>query len=192
MENVTDLMMDIETLGVKPGCAVLAIGATAFDPRKPWTALGQEISIRHRFVNTVSLEDCLRLGLRIEAGSMRFWMRQPREAQDEAFSGTDTLAKAGTEFIRWFYGLPAGGRPINVWAHGASFDPGILAHALEAAGLDAPWEFRSIRDTRTAFDMGAVVYRGTHHTVIQDCLQQCEHVCEAFGKLGLIRALDAG
>lgn len=187
MEPVTDVMIDIETLGVKPGCAVLAIGGMAYDPRKPWiSGEGQEISRTHRFVRAASLESSLEAGLVIEAGAMRFWLRQPREAQDEAFKGTDSLARAGMDFIQWFRGLPASG-PVNVWAHGAPFDPGILGHALEAVGLDVPWEFRNIRDTRTAFDMAGVSYKGTHHTVEQDCLQQCEHVCAAFARLGIQR-----
>lgn len=186
LENVTDIMLDLETLGTAPGCAILAIGALAYHPRKPWEAgFGQNISLLHRFVRPVSLESCLAAGLAVEAGSLRFWLRQPREAQDAAFCGEASLAEAAADFIDWFRNLPSGGAEVNVWAHGATFDPGILARAFEAVGLGVPWEFRRVRDTRTAFDMAGINYKGTHHTVEQDCLAQCEKVCEAYGKIGL-------
>lgn len=184
---VTDVMVDTETLGTKPGCAILAIGAMAFDPRKPWNIVtGQEIAEKHRFMQTVSLESCVDAGLVIEPGSLRFWLEQPEAAQKEAFSGTEHLRVALSLFEYWFSRLPCGPGGINLWSHGAPFDPPILARAYELfPGERVPWDFRKLRDTRTAFEIAGLEYKGKHHTVIRDCLDQCEKVCEAYGILGL-------
>jgi len=177
------VMVDTETLGTDPGCVILSIGAIVFDPHAPWDLVnGQEAANRHRFLSLVSLESCLEAGLRVEAGSLRFWLAQEKAAVDEAFAGTTPLRQALSDFTDWLAALcPGTDAPTGacIWAHGATFDPPILAAAYKAVGLEPPWDFRKIRDTRTIFEAAGVHHRGRHHTVITDCLQQAEKVCEA-------------
>lgn len=193
-DKTPDIMADCETLGTKPGCAVLAIGAVVFDPRAPWdTVMGQQTATENRFVSLVSLESCLEAGLFMEPGALRFWLRQDKAAIDEAFSGTTPLREALEAFTEWMVQVaPGEGTPTSarIWAHGATFDPPILAAAYSAVGMEAPWDFRKVRDTRTIFDAANVSYRGTHHTVISDCLQQAEKVCEAYAILGSRQAVS--
>jgi len=186
-QRVTDIMLDLETLGVSPGSVVLSMGAVAYDPRAPWDSdTGQELARTYRFMRKISLEDCCAQGLVIEPGSIRFWMSQSDEAREEAFSGKMLLKNALLDFSDWFGRLPSDG-PVKVWAHGAPFDPALLKAAYKAVGLEEPWEFRELRDTRTVFDLAGITYKGTRHHVIEDCLDQCRKVCEGFAALGLCR-----
>lgn len=189
------IMVDTETLGTSPGCAILSIGAVAFDPMTPWNPVtGQDMANEHRFVRLVSLESCLDAGLGMEPGTLRFWLSQDKEAINEAFGGTIPLFEALSELTSWLTSLCPGSdtaTDARIWSHGATFDPPILAAAYDAVGIDVPWNFRNMRDTRTIFEAAGISYKGTHHTVIEDCLQQAEKVCEAYAIIQGRKALAA-
>jgi len=85
-ENVNDrdrVMLDIETLGQSPGCAILSVGAVRFNQR----GLGAE------FYRSVSREDCERLGLAVDEDTVAWWQDQP-EAAREVLKGGDELSRA--------------------------------------------------------------------------------------------------
>lgn len=186
--QIRDVMVDLETLGTKPGSVILSIGAVAFNPRKPWDPMfGQPVN-EVRFLSLVSLESCLDVGLRIDPGALRFWLEQEHIARKQAFAGDVPIGAALRSLSDWLYKIAPGENgesSAKIWGHGASFDPPILAAAYDKCGLPLPWKFREVRDTRTVFDMANYSYRGKHHTVIEDCLGQCEAICESYKKLGL-------
>ena len=88
------------------------------------------------------------------------------------------------------YGISLADAPI--WSHGKDFDPKVLQAAYDAVGQRVPWNFRHSMDTRTAFRLAGVEYKGKAHTPLEDCLAQCAAVCEAISRLGLGAGLAAG
>lgn len=63
------IMLDLETLGTQPGCAILSIGAVAFSPE------AGAIASTEPFYVEISLESTLpRFG--VEAGTLRWWLEQ--------------------------------------------------------------------------------------------------------------------
>lgn len=172
-----DIMIDIETTGTEPGCAILSIGAVAFDPKAG--LVGKE------FYAKVSHESCRAAGLTDSQSTLGWWAKQSAEARDEAFSGQEHIANVLQALTRF---VLAEGVKGNVWGHGPSFDMVNLEAAYRAVGLQAPWPFWAHRCTRTLYEIAGVsVDRsvGTHHNALDDARQQAVAAIEAYRKLGL-------
>ena len=178
---VTHVMIDIETLGTKPGCPIASIGAVVFDPVAG--ALGA------KFFTRISLQSCDEAGLRMDAKTVYWWMQQSDEARINTFFGECcTLEQAICEFGYWW--TENAGEDAKMWAHGATFDPPILEAAYHAIGEVAPWKFYLVRDTRTIFDVSGIdvgQYRDpdNHHSALKDAEAQAHAVIAAYEKLGL-------
>lgn len=168
-----NVMIDIETLGTKPGVAVLSIGAVMFGP----AGLGKS------FYANVSLQSCTDLGLTIDPGTAGWWMEQSDEARQAAFrADAAPLHDVLLDFHTWL----SDQRATHPWCHGASFDVPILEAAFKACRLEVPWEFWNVRDTRTLYDLAGVKVdrsTGTHHNALDDAKAQAEAAVKALNIL---------
>lgn len=140
---MTHVMLDLETLGTRPGCVVLSIGAIKFSPDEPTAA----IEMKSGFYRVVALQSAMAAGLKIQANTLLWWLKQNDFAR-KALTETAgiTLAAMLDDFDEWFKGS------TYIWGHGASFDPPVLEAAYAALKRHAPWDYRNIRDTRTIYD----------------------------------------
>lgn len=167
--QLDDAMIDIETLGKKPGAAVLSIGAVMFGVAR----LGEE------FYSPVLLQSCVDVGLTIDPSTVAWWMKQSDEARAAAFvTDAPALPIVLQRFTNWFVAQKA----RHPWCHGATFDVPILDVAYEACGMPAPWKFYDVRDTRTLYDLAGVKVdrsQGTHHNALDDARAQAEAATKA-------------
>lgn len=166
---MSDVMIDTETLGTKPGSAILSIGAVMF---------GID-GVGERFYAPIQLSSCADVGLAIDPATVQWWMRQNDEARAAAFPDTATpIWRVLVDFSNWF-NVQGAKYP---WCHGAGFDVPLLDAAFKACGLKSPWEFWNVRDTRTLYDLvGVKVDRraGTHHHALDDAINQAEAAARA-------------
>lgn len=172
-------MLDLETLGTKPGCPVLSFGAVAFDPYAG--KLGNE------FYRKLDLETELPRGARhVSAATVKWWFQQSAEAQREAFSGTYPAFIVASMFGDFW-------REENaefIWANGPTFDVAVW----EAAAGYAPWSFRAPRDCRTIYDLAGIWpdrTKGTFHNALDDARNQAEAVIKCYAKLGVTHGPEA-
>ncbi|WP_165130382.1 3'-5' exonuclease [Affinirhizobium rhizoryzae] len=168
-----DLMIDIETLGNRPGGVILSIGAVAFDADTG--EIGEE------FYAAIDPETSSKVGLTTDISTMLWWMKQSEAAREEAFSGKHSINMALTElsiFVKWQ-------EPSRVWAKPPSFDLVMLEAAFRACDQDIPWHFRVHRDCRTIFDITGTKQPevGTAHNALDDAKAQALGVIEAYRKL---------
>jgi len=187
-----DIMFDLETLGKRSGCAVLSIGAVAFDPYARFDGQHQAISLENQYFAKISLASCKEAGLFVDKQTELWWKDQSPEAYSNAFGGTTPLQVALQGFSDWLFeicGRNSDGEAVcNVWSHGEDFDQPILNHAFEVLGMKKPWPYNGGRDTRTALEMGGVTYKGVSHMAVKDSMDQALAVRQAFRNLGLSEA----
>lgn len=162
------IMLDLETFGTRPGCAIRSIGAVVFD---------LEGFIGAEFYQNVDLQSCLDAGLKIEAATLAWWDKQSTEARAALADKQATLRDAAGRFHMWF----ANQSGIYVWSHGANFDEPIWTAAIAAIGGRVPWKFWNVRCTRTAFDLNhfdprSVTRAGTYHNALDDAAYQARCV----------------
>lgn len=168
---MADVMVDLETLGRRAGCAVLSIGAVEFCPDR---GLGKELYV---VVNRPSQRE---LGLHEDPDTLKWWMSQSeaaRQVLDDAEKATAvSVAKALAQLTTFL--TPMGLRRVRVWGNGGDFDNAILAGLYGAIGQGPPWDYWNNRCYRTLKNLvpGPKLKReGTYHNALDDAKSQAEH-----------------
>lgn len=172
------VMIDTETWGTAPGCAIRSIGAVVFDP-----ATGRKGDAFYRNITDDSNE---RAGLTRTASTVAWWADPERaEAQAHLLVDQVPLVFALQDFRAWY----AARGCAETWSYGANADLPWLEAALAATMQPAPWHYRSPRCARTIVAVAGVdpdAYRiGTHHNALDDALAQVDMVHAAYVALGL-------
>jgi len=163
------VMVDIETLGLEPGAAIVSIGAVRFGPG----GLGDQ------FYGDIDIESCQEAGLAIDAGTLQWWLGQDETVQEQLDGGQD-LETVLLGFDAWYDDAD------EVWANSPSFDCEHLERAFETVGLEAPWHFSDERCFRTIRSLGrdARVSRdGDEHDALADARYQAAVVSDLLYQL---------
>lgn len=171
MSRQINVMLDLETLGKRAGCAILSIGATTFRTSEPLK----------EFYEKICIDSCKTAQLGADQDTLRWWSLQSVEAQEEAFSGTKELKSVLHEFIDYLSSLGPKDQ-IYIWANGAAFDLPILEAAYVACGIAVPWDFRNVRCYRTLKALFPYVVppqdNTLKHSAIADAIYQAAHATE--------------
>lgn len=174
---LNNVMLDLETWGTCPGCAIRSIGAVTFDPYG--TSTGDEFYL--------NIEDgsCAVVGLTKDPSTVAWW-NQPdkKEARASLLVDPVPLREVAIAFNAWWRKA----RGIFLWSQGANFDEVLWAAALRAVDHAPPWKFYDARDTRTAYDMAqfnskTVKRAGTYHNALDDAKHQVACVQAAYRRV---------
>lgn len=170
------LMIDLETMGNKSNAAICSIAAVQFDLTTGETGWS--------FKENISLDSCVRKGLKIEPSTLEWWLKQDKKAQDSLFFRVTTLEKALLEFCAFFQSMSI----ECVWGNSARFDLGLLENAFNAVGMDVPWKYWNERDVRTLVSFAPEVkkempFDGVKHDPIMDCLHQIKYCSAIYQKI---------
>lgn len=160
----TQVMIDLETLGNKPGSVIVAIGAVKF-------ANGE---ITASFYERVDAESCIALGLRMDASTVMWWLKQECAARLEITKAGKEISEVLRDFAAWL-----GDPDAEVWGNGAAFDNVLLADAYDRAHMPRPWKFFNDRCYRTMKALRPEVpmpRAGTHHNALDDAKSQAMHL----------------
>ena len=187
-------MIDIETFGNKSHSVILSIGAVQFDINTGETG--------KTFYKKIDLQSAMDAGLKLNASTLKWWMKQKHEALVELFDGeTHKIKDALTSFGVFieevenefrFDGLLEDEEELRarVWGNGARFDLGILEDAYEALGMNTPWYFRGEMDVRTLVAFAPEIkkemteeFDGTEHNALHDCYHQIKYCSKIWNKL---------
>lgn len=165
LDAEVNLMLDLETLGLTGGCAVISMAAVPF---------ASNCAVES-FYEKVSPGSCIKNGLTTDDRTVAWWKNQSKEAYDEAFSGTKSILVVLAEFSNYLSHLPASTR---IWGNGADFDNVILAAAYDALGIKTPWKYTNNRCYRTLKNLAPQIpYTppAIKHNAYQDAAAQAEH-----------------
>ena len=164
------VMIDLETLGTRPGDALLSIGAVKFAQK--------DDPIIEKFYIAINPESCKEAGLRAQKSTLDWWDKQSEEARSAAFSGTMSLEHALIKLAMW---MPPMDNAV-VWGNGANFDNALLAAAYRAVKADTPWHFWNDRCYRTIRAMFGPKDRkknvGVAHNALDDAVTQALDLVE--------------
>jgi hypothetical protein len=157
---MADCMIDIEGLGTGPDTTILTIAAQSFDP------LGQGYYDRFYYAR-IDLES--QEGRSIQQSTIDWWATQPELAKQEAFGEENRipLDQALDELARLIW------QSKRIWAQGPTYDCNILEHAYKSYNKPLPWQFYSVRDSRTVFSLWPQLPKPpTSHHALEDCRRQ--------------------
>ena len=163
------IMVDLETWGRKPGCALRSIGAVPFDPMRG--VVGERT-----FYANITRASCEEVGLTVDEETAAWWADQSADAQRALLEDQRPLVAVLNDFTQWWSDVSG----VEVWGHGATFDPPILEGAYAAVFMDAPWKFWNVRCCRTILALGnrRPDLRGseTKHNALHDAVAQARAV----------------
>jgi len=160
-----DLMVDLETLGTRPGSVILSLAAVPFNT----------VYAIEPFYARISSSSCLDAGLTTDESTIRWWERQSKEAYDEAFGGTTSLINVLNDFSEYCSQLPLA---PALWGNGADFDNVLLSEAYNKCGIRQPWKYtdsRCYRTLKNLFPQVPYIPPKVKHNALQDAIAQAEH-----------------
>lgn len=170
------VMLDLETLGIRPGSIIRSIGAVVFDPKT-----GQ---LGDAFYANITRASCEKVGLTTDQSTLDWWAQQSEAAQAALLVDPIPLIEALAGFHGWWGKV--GGEFI--WAHGAEFDPVLLGCAYRAERVEPPWKFWNVRCCRTVLALANrrvdSTRTGDHHNALDDAKSQALAVAAAL-RLGI-------
>lgn len=173
MEQV---MLDLETWGTEPGCALRSIGAKSFDLHG---GAGDE------FYRNIDRQSCLDIGLTVDPETEKWWTDQSLESRQALEPDQKPIIEALCDFLDFVDDQ----KGKYIWCQGANFDEPILHAAADKAKIIIPWSFRNVRDTRTVYhiaSIGKVDRDGVRHNALDDARYQVKKIHACLRKVGLL------
>ncbi len=185
----THLMVDLETMGKKPGAPIVSIGAVFFAPSSGKT--GAE------FYQVINLESSMSFGARPDASTILCWLKQSPEARSAiVVDDTVGLVEALEQFLDFLAENAANGsKTVQLWGNGSSFDCSLLEAAFELADTPFPIPHWNYRDVRTVVELGKAVglnsrydipFEGDQHNALADARHQVKYVSAIWQRLTAI------
>ncbi len=174
------MMINLETMGKNPDAPLISIGAIFFDPQTG--DMGPEFS------KTIDMDTA---GGVIDRGTIKWWLKQSREAQSAILTDEIPLDDALLQ-LREFIDENSGEFFVQVWGNGANFDNTILRRSYERQGIPCPWRYYNDRDVRTIVELGkaidfdartAIPFEGERHNALDDARYQAKYVSVIWQKL---------
>jgi 3' exoribonuclease, RNase T-like len=180
----TDIMLDLETLGTVPGCAIVSVGAVAFNEFGVHdVGFYRVIEIPEWDVPGLTPE-----GLMKDVGTIDWWKKQ-NPAALTVFHAANAIStrEALSDLARYI--MEFGGMKARVWGNGADFDLPIVTVAAKTIGLEPKniWAGYNGRCYRTAKNQAKDVKlarSGTHHNALDDAINQARHLVDICQRRG--------
>lgn len=176
--DVTDVMVDIETTGTRPGySSILQLAAVKFN-------------IDTGEVDPNVFDRCpAKLPNRFwDDGTAEFWGKFPKVYQSIVARQEDALP-VFEDFAHWVSGHP---KPLRFWSKPLTFDWPMIASHYEQLGLEMPFHYRTARDVNTYIaccqgmsadhvDMKHIEdsHNGPLHNALSDCVLQIKMLLAA-------------
>lgn len=177
------IMIDLETLSVRPDAAIIQIGAVLFEP-----VHGGKILNDQPFNQYVAIQDGTGS---IDHDTLVWWLRQPNaKTLADGLENANPLATVLENFIEFPQQIPGlswetiGG----VWAKPSTFDLAVLSSAFSKFGEEPPWEHWKTRCAKTVFELvgGTPKVDETglqSHDALDDAVKQAMQLQKAFSIL---------
>jgi DNA polymerase III epsilon subunit-like protein len=181
--NPKNIMLDLETQSVRPHAAILTIGAIKFDTNGKLPPIDK----LKTFYRRITMDSCLEEGLHIDPETMAWWAEQDEKASYEAIGNPDRipLRQALTEFSDWVGDY----KYTKIYANSPDFDITIIREAYKRCEMESkiPFNFWSVRCTRTIYDLGGVKLKdfpnNIKHHALYDCYAQILAMKEALKRI---------
>lgn len=164
---MTEIMLDLETLGTGNEALILSIGACKFN----------DDEILDRFHVAIDPETCG--ALKMDAGTVMWWLDAERAEARAALLSHERIdiGSALMGFAMWATG--EGNEEPVIWGNGSTFDNVILRSAYRLHGMQYPTRFwndlcyRTVKQLRPEIKLERA---GVHHDALDDAICQAKHL----------------
>lgn len=178
---MTHIMLDIETLGTRPGAIITSVAFVRFSDEAHCTF-------------NLSIPEQQALGMEADPATLEWWGKQDPAAWAAATVNPQPLA-IGLPYIGAWLTWAAPSKDPLIWCHGATFDCPLLGELYRRAGIACPWPYWAVRDTRTLYDLASVNVKDyavpPPHVALNDAIGQTRAANAALLVVAKVRGLVA-
>jgi len=170
MENNIDVMLDLETLGTKPGAHVMQIAMVAYN--------NQTFDIIDNIDIRISKSSMIAYGLKVDMETLRWWFETDFDLYKKLVRSDGTLEDAIDKTTSFYIKHS----PRFVWCH-PDFDAPILKALYDKLKYTFPFKHKTFRDVRTAmtiFKIKRDFDKIVTHNAIDDCIRQIGYLKKGF------------
>jgi 3' exoribonuclease, RNase T-like len=200
--DVGNVMVDVETLGKRAGCAILSIGAVRFDPAQdPGSAMKTaHLQGKSQFYLAINNLDSSNRGFSADPDTMRWWKKQSiwPDLSMAIMSSDVTVVQAAKRFAD-FLDKSHNGGGVKLWANSPSFDIAILRAMCKVVDVQLPIDYRQEMDYRTIMELAyphredrpgrpAELNQLPLHHALGDAVTQANDLIKASERLGIAAA----
>jgi hypothetical protein len=155
-------MIDIESLDTTSTSTILSISAVRFDPFDIGLNYATEYPTLDILVELDNQE-----GRSIHEDTLVWWSNQSEEVRNKIFNenGRIPLQEALLQLKKFLW------QCSRVWSQGLVLDIGALEHAYKSFGIEVPWRYNIVRDSRTLMDLAEVDIPAPTHDSLEDCFR---------------------
>lgn len=179
----TDVMLDIETVGNKPGCGIISISAVLFNINTG------KISNVYQFNQSINWKHQLLFGYNYDISTLNWWKGTNKKLFHKLSESENHFVEVAKSFQNWYRSIPNSSK-LRLWANSPKFDICILEawyrKALKGAEFKQFWNTWEERDVRTIASLDPNIKRnlkfiGDKHNSLDDCKHQIRY-CHAIIK----------
>jgi DNA polymerase III epsilon subunit-like protein len=181
---MNNVMVDLETLGVRPGSIILSIGAVEFS----------EEGLGKKFYSIIDQASCRDAGLTVDQYTLDWWDKQNGPAKQVL---KDTLpcamkrAPSLKDVLSSFSLFIKEAKFPAMWGNGSDFDNTQLAAAYSSVGIQMPFSFRDNRCYRTLRALFPEVKtdndEGIHHNALDDAVYQAKYAVRILNYIKILK-----
>lgn len=179
-----NVMIDLETLGLKPDAMILSVGAVVFDVDRD---LGEEFYME--------IEPETYRGS-IDISTLRFWFQQAAKGNLPPLDGANAAFRVAGELFQWLDSYNTETTELVLWANGTDFDIPKLTRLVNKHSTFLPWKYSNVRDYRTVAKLlgtfGEKPEKSGHHNALADAKWQAKHLISIAKNVNEFVELDMG
>lgn len=179
-----NIMIDLETFGVRKDAVVVSVGAVGFNLSAPFP-LGDT------FHMALNIYEQQRKGRIIDPSTMAWWFEQSIEARAAIVRQMREAQPTAEVLVRLSSFVHQHGDGVKVWAKGANFDIALLESLYEMHDLPKPWKYNNVRCTRHATDFMIGPDNppdGLAHDALSDAMWQAQQLQNLYGRMEWVHA----
>lgn len=186
------IVLDIETLGIDPGCEIRSIGACAFHDGRIDPLTFYRLTHNDVYFNG-----------HVDPATLNWWRTEPvisklaRRHCLQLVNRAD-ITRGLNDFVQWIKEVSLFHHPhasnTIFWGNGPDFDQSCLAVAMKACGVEIPWNYDENRDHRTLMDaVGGVSLRRrtVRHHAMHDAVHEARKIMLAIRALTILTGTTA-
>lgn len=199
-ERFGNIMVDLETLGIRQDAIVLEISAVEFNLHTG--EIGEVFDVK------LDIDDQLRYGRSLNRETLQWWFKQDEEARKNVFDENADIIRCNMPMaLAGFSDFVArcnnkrnsdsDRRVVKLWGNGSIFDLGILQNMYENSiiKMKLPWKFWAVNDVRTIVDINPDIkknckFDGTPHCAVDDCKHEIKYLVETLKTIKVVRPED--
>lgn len=159
-------VIDIETYSLDPYAAIASIGIVDF-------FVGEEFIIEDQYYANIDQKMNKELGRIFDSSTIEWWKTQHKEVQKSMLINQKPLDIVMKEVVNFI------DKKSLIWCQGTDFDIPILKTTLNQLGIELPWKYYNVRDSRTftlelGYDMKDYRDPLKHHNALDDAICQAK------------------